>query len=171
MKLKEILAIRIRRQIARRSRDVALFNLAIDSKLRSCDLVCIRVRWVSDIGLDPAGYGTHSIRRTKATLIYRRMTEKKIHIRSSRGLKAPLACCPRCGAVSRSEISGISIQFARQRTIKFDQGQAGPGHAGHSRACSTPQKQNPARGGAVRVVLPNGSGPPSSYSEAELQPM
>jgi len=28
-------------------------------------------RWVEEIGLDPAGYGTHSIRRTKPTLIYR----------------------------------------------------------------------------------------------------
>ena len=28
--------------------------------------------WVASIGLDPAAYGTHSLRRTKATLIYRR---------------------------------------------------------------------------------------------------
>ena len=28
--------------------------------------------WVSEIGLDPAVYGTHSIRRTKPTLIYQR---------------------------------------------------------------------------------------------------
>ena len=28
--------------------------------------------WVADIGLDPKNYGTHSLRRTKATLIYRR---------------------------------------------------------------------------------------------------
>ena len=37
LKLKEIWAIRIRLQIAKRYRDPALFNLAIDSKLRSCD--------------------------------------------------------------------------------------------------------------------------------------
>jgi len=29
-------------------------------------------RWVSSIGLDPSAYGTHTMRRTKATLIYRR---------------------------------------------------------------------------------------------------
>ena len=29
-------------------------------------------RWVTSIGLDPNAYGTHSMRRTKATLIYRR---------------------------------------------------------------------------------------------------
>jgi len=28
--------------------------------------------WVSEIGLDPAEYGTHTMRRTKASLIYRR---------------------------------------------------------------------------------------------------
>jgi integrase len=28
--------------------------------------------WVAAIGMDPAAYGTHSLRRTKATLIYRR---------------------------------------------------------------------------------------------------
>ena len=47
VKLKEIWAIRIRLQLAHRTRDLALFNLAIDSKLRGCDLVALRVR---DIG-------------------------------------------------------------------------------------------------------------------------
>ena len=28
--------------------------------------------WVTEIGLDSAAYGTHSLRRTKASLIYRR---------------------------------------------------------------------------------------------------
>jgi len=42
-KLKEIWAVRIRLQIAQRIRDLALFNLAIDSKLRACDLVRLRV--------------------------------------------------------------------------------------------------------------------------------
>ena len=144
LKLKEIWAIRIRLQLTHRYRELALFNLAIDSKLRGCDLVGLRVHdlvqgsrvaprtivmqkktrrpvqfevteqtrdavaswidtahlksehflfpsrvsasphlstrqysrivasWVASIGLDPAAYGTHSPRRTKATLIYRR---------------------------------------------------------------------------------------------------
>ena len=144
LKLKEIWAIRIRLQLSHRNRDLALFNLAIDSKLRGCDLVALRVHdvvqgshvasraivmqkktqrpvqfeiteqtrdavaawiaarhlkpeqflfpsrvsesphlstrqysrvvssWLGSIGLDPATYGTHSLRRTKATLIYRR---------------------------------------------------------------------------------------------------
>ena len=144
LKLKEIWAIRIRLQPDHRARELALFNLAIDSKLRGCDLVGLRVHdvvqgrtvapraivmqkktqrpvqfeiteqtrdavaawiaathlksdqflfpsrlsesphlstrqysrivgsWVGSIGLDPAAYGTHSLRRTKPTLIYRR---------------------------------------------------------------------------------------------------
>ena len=42
LKLKEIWAIRIRLQLSNHIRDLALFNLAIDSKLRSCDLIKIR---------------------------------------------------------------------------------------------------------------------------------
>jgi integrase len=144
LKLKEIWAIRIRLQMAKNTRELALFNLAIDSKLRGCDLVKLKVcdvaqggrvssraiimqqkthrpvqfeiteqtrdslanwisqtqlksdeylfpsrihhsphlstrqyariveHWVTSIGLDPAAYGTHTMRRTKATLIYRR---------------------------------------------------------------------------------------------------
>lgn len=144
LKLKEIWAIRIHLQLGNHIRGLAMFNLAIDSKLRGCDLVNLRVRdvthgnqmltramviqrktqrpvqfeltedtrnavaawiakanlkseqylfssrlqnsphvstrqyarivhqWVAAIGLDPAAYGTHTMRRTKATLIYRR---------------------------------------------------------------------------------------------------
>jgi site-specific recombinase XerD len=142
-KLKEIWAIRVRLQIASRCRELALFNLAIDRKLRACDLMQLRTRvchgqtvasralvlrqktrrpvhfevteptrdsvlawiahsklkpedflfpsrihasphlstrqyarivdsWVQQLGLDATSYGTHTPRRTKATLIYRR---------------------------------------------------------------------------------------------------
>ena len=40
---KEVWAIRVRLQVKRRKRDLAMFNLAIDSKLRGCDLVRLRV--------------------------------------------------------------------------------------------------------------------------------
>lgn len=43
----EIWAIRVHLQLAHRVRDLALFNLAIDSKLRGCDLVRLRVRDVA----------------------------------------------------------------------------------------------------------------------------
>ena len=142
--MQEIWSIRMRLQTIGNLRDLALFNLAIDSKLRACDLLALRLSdvasggqvqsraiirqrktkrpvrfeitartrksiedwitatgladsaylfpsrisgsphlstrqyarildaWVSSIGLDPSAYGTHSMRRTKATLIYRR---------------------------------------------------------------------------------------------------
>jgi hypothetical protein len=47
LKLKEIWAIRVRLQIMNKVRDLAMFNLAIDSKLRSCDLVALRVDGIS----------------------------------------------------------------------------------------------------------------------------
>ena len=109
-------SIRAKLQLERRTRDLALFNLAIDSKLRGCDLIALRVDdvapngyavdranirqrktgrpvrvrrardqplttrqyarlvsiWVSSIGLERLKYTTHSMRRTKTTLIYRR---------------------------------------------------------------------------------------------------
>ena len=34
--------------------------------------------WVKDIGLDPAEYGTHSMRRTKATLIYQKTKNLRV---------------------------------------------------------------------------------------------
>jgi integrase len=144
LKPKDVWAIRIYLQNAHAVRDLALFNLAIDSKLRGCDLINLRVRdvthanqvlpramivqrktqrpvqfelteptrsavsawiekaelkseqylfpsrllksphvsarqyarmvhrWVAAIGLDSTVYGTHTMRRTKATLIYKR---------------------------------------------------------------------------------------------------
>lgn len=140
---KHVWSIRTKLQVAGRTRDLAMFNVAIDSKLRGCDVVALKVedlapggyaadratvrqkktgrpvkfeltesarqaiddylrltgkksgeylftgrrpsghmttrqyarllsRWLADIGLDPHLFGTHSLRRTKATLIYRR---------------------------------------------------------------------------------------------------
>lgn len=43
-KLKDIWALRVRLQIEGRARELALFNLGIDSKLRGCDLVGLKVR-------------------------------------------------------------------------------------------------------------------------------
>ena len=136
LRQKHVWAIRGMLQNERTKRDLAMFNLAIDSKLRGCDVVAIKVEdiapngysidratvrqrktgrpvrfeltehtrqaidaylkscrkkpgeflftvtprqygrlvsnWLIGIGLDPHLYGTHSLRRTKATLIYRR---------------------------------------------------------------------------------------------------
>ena len=46
-KLKEIWAIRVRLQLNNRLRDLALFNLAIDTKLRGCDLVKLKLKDVA----------------------------------------------------------------------------------------------------------------------------
>ena len=43
LKPREVWSIRIRLEIAEKKRELALFNLAIDSKLRACDLVALRV--------------------------------------------------------------------------------------------------------------------------------
>ncbi len=43
-KLKDIWALRVRLQMEERVRELALFNLGIDSKLRGCDLVSLKVR-------------------------------------------------------------------------------------------------------------------------------
>ncbi len=47
LKLRDIWAIRVRLELGDRKRELALFNLAIDSKLRGCDLVRLRVRDVA----------------------------------------------------------------------------------------------------------------------------
>lgn len=47
---KHVWVIRIRLQLARRIRDLALFNLAIDSKLRGCDLISLMVEDVAPNG-------------------------------------------------------------------------------------------------------------------------
>ncbi len=43
LKLQEIWAIRIRLQLGGKLRELALFNMAIDSKLRRCDLVRVKL--------------------------------------------------------------------------------------------------------------------------------
>lgn len=50
-KLEEIWRIRIRLEIENKLEQLALFNLAIDSKLRSCDLISLKVRDISSSSL------------------------------------------------------------------------------------------------------------------------
>jgi len=67
LRLKEIWAIRIRLQLAQRARELALFNLALDSKLRSCDLVRLRVR---DI--------THADQVATRTIVMQQKTQRPL---------------------------------------------------------------------------------------------
>jgi len=160
---KHVWSIRTKLQIEGRARDLAMFNLAIDSKLRGCDVVAIKVEdiaasgytadratvrqkktgrpvrfelteqtrqavddylkvankrpgeflftgrggtersmttrhyarlvseWIGSVGLDPRLFGTHSLRRTKATLIYRRTG----NLRAVQLLLGRATYCPR----------------------------------------------------------------------------
>lgn len=45
--LRNIWSIRVRLQIVEKTRDLALFNLAVDRKLRACDLTKLRVRYIA----------------------------------------------------------------------------------------------------------------------------
>src|SRR5450432_743902 len=70
LKLKDIWAIRVCLQIADRIRDLALFNLAIDSKLRACDLVKLHVRDIS-----------HGERVTARAIVMQQKTQRPVQIR------------------------------------------------------------------------------------------
>ena len=59
---KHVWAIRIRLQLAKRIRDLALFNLAIDSKLRGCDLVSLKVE---DVALNGYSFDRATVRQRK----------------------------------------------------------------------------------------------------------
>ena len=65
LKPKDIWAIRIQLQNARQVRDLAMFNLAIDSKLRGCDLVNLRVRDIT--------HGDHVLSRA---MVVQRKTQR-----------------------------------------------------------------------------------------------
>ena len=67
LKIKEIWAIRIRLQISNRIRDLALFYMAIDSKLRGCDLVKLRV---SDIA--------HGLQIAKRAMVIQQKTHNSV---------------------------------------------------------------------------------------------
>ena len=159
----QVWSIRTRLMVEGRTRDLAMFNLAIDSKLRGCDVVAVKVEdvapngytveratvrqrktgrpvkfelteqtrqaiegylrasgrkpgeflfasrrqsgrcmttrqyarlvaeWIGRIGLDPRLFGTHSLRQTKATLIYRRTG----NLRAVQLLLETTTYCPR----------------------------------------------------------------------------
>ena len=84
-KLKEIWAIRIRLQLAGRIRDLALFNLAIDSKLRGCDLVSLRV-----------GDVAHGGRVVARAAVVQRKTGHPVRFELTEGLVAFLGFRRRC---------------------------------------------------------------------------
>ncbi len=80
LKPKHISALRTRLQLANRTRDLALFNLAVDSKLRGCDLVGLRV---SDIHLG-------DVVRLQAT-VYQRKTRRPVPFETTVPMREALA--------------------------------------------------------------------------------
>ena len=80
LRLKEIWAIRIRLQLAERTRELALFNLAVDSKLRSCDLVSLRVR---DI--------THGERIAARAIVMQQKTQRPVQFEITEQTRASVA--------------------------------------------------------------------------------
>ncbi len=85
LRLKEISAIRIRLQLGERIRDLALFNLGLDSKLRACDLVSLRV---ADI--------TVGSRVASRATVFQRKTNGRCNssLPSTRGTPYPLGSPP-----------------------------------------------------------------------------
>jgi hypothetical protein len=67
-KVKDIRALRVRLQMKSRVRELALFNLGIDSKLRACDLVALKVRDVchGDLVAHPSRWRTACVERLTA---------------------------------------------------------------------------------------------------------
>jgi hypothetical protein len=62
LRSKHVWAIRTKLQIDGRTRDLAMFNLAIDSKLRGCDVVTLKVEDIA-----PSGYAVDraTVRQSK----------------------------------------------------------------------------------------------------------
>ena len=84
LKPKDIWAIRIQLQNAHQVRDLAMFNLAIDSKLRGCDLVNLHVR---DI--------THGNQVMSRAIVVQRKTQRPV--RADRTDKSRSNCMAREG--------------------------------------------------------------------------
>ena len=96
LKLKEIWAIRIRLQLDHRTRDLALFNLAVDSKLRGCDLVALRV------------HDVQGIRMASRAIVMQKKTQRPVQIEITEQTRDAVAAWiaaahPKTGAIFVSE--------------------------------------------------------------------
>jgi len=77
LKPKHVWAIRVRLELAENHRDLALFNMAIDSKLRGCDLVKMKV-------VDVMASGQIKERAS----VLQRKTQKPVRFEISEGTRA-----------------------------------------------------------------------------------
>ena len=96
LRTKNVWSIRTNLQVAGRIRDLAMFNLAIDSKLRGCDVVSLRVEDVAPQGSrglqEPHFAGQRHVHRNGAIVIKERKS-------ATRAAKHP--CCAFLGSGSR----------------------------------------------------------------------
>ena len=79
-KLKDIWAIRVRLQLAHRTRELALLNLAIDSKLRGCDLIRLRVQDVC-----------HGERVANRAIVLQQKTQRPVQFEITETTRAAIA--------------------------------------------------------------------------------
>lgn len=68
--------------------------------------------WFPEMLEDLIGTWSPSMRWEELADFCERMTEKRRVIRESRGIASPRMRCPKCGALSRADISGVSIRSA-----------------------------------------------------------
>ena len=80
LKPRHVWAIRTRLQLANRTRDLALFNLAIDSKLRGCDIVSLKVEDIAPqtFGLSNFCWGTPKLKALFDIWVSRLKTHSKL---------------------------------------------------------------------------------------------
>jgi integrase len=102
---KHVWSIRVRLEIARSKRDLAIFNLAIDSKLRACDLVKLR--------LDDICSGTNVRRR--ATVVQKKTGRPVQFEISEQSRNSVEAWLPRCGP----PVPGIFSQLEFMPVLTF----------------------------------------------------
>jgi len=98
-KLKEIWAIRVRLQISSRGRELALFNLAVDSKLRACDLVQLRVRDVC-----------HGQNMASRALILQQKTQRPVQFEITEPTRAAVSAWIKKSALKLPEDSHIASE-------------------------------------------------------------
>src|SRR5712672_498948 len=92
LRLKEIWGIRIRLQLGERTRELALFNLAVDSKLRSCDLVKLRVRDV-----------THGDRVAARAIVMQQKTQRPVQFEITEQTRETLAAWIRTRSLKQED--------------------------------------------------------------------
>lgn len=110
LKPREVWSIRIRLEIAGKKRELALFNLAIDSKLRGCDLMALRVEDVCVSG-----------RVRKRAIIIQRKTGKPVQFEITELTRQSLqSWIPRvaCAAASCSPVGITTARIFRQGNMQ-----------------------------------------------------